>query len=365
MRKLMFLMTLLLFVGAVSAVQIGNCVELKDNFSCTGYNELTADINGSCLTSPLCSGGFSGTLDGKDNTIYDISFMLSVPVGLFQSLDGAIIQNLGIVNSTFLSWTEDAGAMAGIATDSKISNSYSASNTIQHTASAKRSGGLIGVGSNITFNLTYSKSNLIGWHLSGVSGYYGGFVGQSSSDTLIVNSYSVYNDLNRTAGSKGGFMGRSMSLSNRFVDSYSAFNTFGGSGVGFTGLGSTTIIDSYSDKTNGVPSGTGFSCYADSDCGGLDFNISEYDLSELSSDGWGSPPWCESSENYPLSIGLGGQSEVCDFCDGGVCSAAQGPGGDDEVIPEFSDTGKVIISVIALIVVAIVASMLMKKKEHQ
>lgn len=40
-------------------------------------------------------------------------------------------------------------------------------------------------------------------------------------------------------------------------------------------------------------------------------------------------------------------------------------GGNEEEIPEFSSTGKIIVTVIALIVVAIIAQMLMKKKEKQ
>lgn len=63
------------------------------------------------------------------------------------------------------------------------------------------------------------------------------------------------------------------------------------------------------------------------------------------------------AENGILEFSVTGFTTYSD----GTCDE-QGPGGD-EVIPEFSNTGKIIVTVLALIVVGIVASMLMKKKE--
>lgn len=355
MKKLLFLALFLMCAGIVSAATvINNCADLAAvDSACSGDYELAGNINGSCLTQPLCDGNpagsqFRGTFDGKGYCVYDLNLTMgsfSYPLGLFGHLFGssssavAVIQNLGVCNSTFeTSGANDAGALVGtVGGYTLIENCYSLNNVL-NIPNKFNIGGLIG---NV---------------------YTGGAVPATAS--VINNSYAMSNYV-RGKGQHGGLIG--YLRKGLLDDSYSANNTvipagFGPYG-GLIGLYSSSLTDSYSDLTNDCGGSTCNTCGSGTCPSAL--NITEYSISQLN---WTSPPWCKAEiSEYPLLLysgtGMNCQFETCDSCDGGACSA-QGPSGNgDEVIPEFSNTGKIVVTVIALIVVAIVASMLMKKKQ--
>jgi hypothetical protein len=54
-----------------------------------------------------------------------------------------------------------------------------------------------------------------------------------------------------------------------------------------------------------------FSCYADKDCGGSDFDIRNYSLSQLSEKGWDENEWTKNSCGYPILKNVGGDQEFC------------------------------------------------------
>lgn len=342
MKKIiLFLALFLISVGIVSAAtQISNCAELNNSVStnCSRDFELTTNINGGCLTGPLCPEGYTGTFDGKGYYISDISLSIQgIDCALFDTVYGTV-KNLGIINSSFI-----------------------CNDRISVLTSLLR-----GTAENV-----YSRNNIVACHQIGTNvGSVGGLVGTvDKSYAVINNSYSELNDISGCGANQkvGGLVGELHYGS--LYDSYSAKNNVGGSPymAGLVGRSYRGYMnDSYSDVTNSPAiqvasmSSATFTNRLGIAYTNNSFNITQYDTSQLGFD----DPWCESSSNFPLITGLAGQNESCEWCglDTGLCEQGQGPGGDEEVIPEFSDTGKIVSIIIALVVVGIVAIMLMKKK---
>lgn len=348
MKKILPILILFLFSVGLAAAWDGShagtaadphrvdaCTDFDDiltsPYDGTDYYVLTTNLN--CgATKHYVRGTFRGVFDGQGHYVSNLSIDcrndpgFPTVCGFFLYSHDSTIKNLGIRDSSFRG-SFFAGAFIGqrpSGTLPVIQNCYSISNTIRASPDA------------------------------------GGFIGTGSAS--ISNSYSFSNTIlnNRVSGFGGDI---------HLSDSYSALLNLQGSteaGLSHLSSGSTKIIrDSYSDVTNGAIAPTigtqTLSCYADANCGGTDFNITTKELSELSSDGWDESIWCKGTTGYPLllygGVEMEGQDDVCE---------SQGPGGNgDEVIPEFSNTGKIVVTVIALIVVAIVASMLMKKKEPE
>ncbi len=54
-----------------------------------------------------------------------------------------------------------------------------------------------------------------------------------------------------------------------------------------------------------------YSCYADRDCGGSEFDIRNYSLSQLSENGWDENEWTKNGCGYPILKNVGGDQEFC------------------------------------------------------
>ena len=118
---------------------------------------------------------FSGTFDGQGHIIYNLNIDKDDPgaeTGLFGRLNGATVQNLGIVNATFKnSWALRAGVLAGCAVSSKVINCFTAGDIAMEECICE-----------------YENRNG------------GGLIGLITSGTVVSNSYTNYGTLGAEAG---------------------------------------------------------------------------------------------------------------------------------------------------------------------
>jgi len=185
--------------------------------------------------------GFTGTLDGNKKIISNLFIKKTdgPEVGLFESIDGGKIINLGLEDVNIESYA--AGVIAGsFSNGGYIKNSYTTGNIYVDSYG----GGLIGLSGNIDINNCYSKVNVINSSPSIGSASLGGLVG-ASSNTKINNSYSVGNITGHPVGDDivGGLIGTIFpSTNNNFSNSYYAGNIIGDSSSGLVGDKSFTAI---------------------------------------------------------------------------------------------------------------------------
>ncbi len=185
---------------------------------------------------------FSGTLDGGGRTITGLYINRSTDlVGLFGSMDGGTVENLGLVGVN-ITGADYTGGFAGYCMGGEsIVNSYGTGSVHGH----RFVGGLFGInGGSITES--YFKG--------GVQGDYavGGIVGQGWSGSTITNSYAAGNVSGNTL--IGGVLGWNM-LAATVANSYSTANVSGSGAVGgLVGGNEGQITNSYSTGSVG---GTG------------------------------------------------------------------------------------------------------------
>jgi len=138
---------------------------------------------------------FKGTFNGNSHTISDLT--INMPylsyIGLFGTINGAEITNLGLVdiNMTGMDYT---GGMVGQNYEGMITNCYSTG----YVTGDGRAGGLIGLNTASITNC-YSSVNVTG------NGYSGGLVGQNY-EGVITNCYSTGN-VTGTGSYTGGLTG--------------------------------------------------------------------------------------------------------------------------------------------------------------
>ena len=170
--------------GAVDPIQISTLSELQgiSSISSSGSYVLTADIDASSLNVSLSE--FTGTLDGKYHTIYNLKHPL------FSSTDGAIIRNLNFegVNITTGDNDDDAGVI---------------------TSKAKGATRIYNCGilpSYTNFDTDVNVSGFSGSSIgSSSSRYVGGLVGFLDGTSRVINCFSY---ANITGGNKvGGIVG--------------------------------------------------------------------------------------------------------------------------------------------------------------
>lgn len=318
MKKLLPILILFLFSVAVVSAQtaISNCAQLAAvNSSCGADYYLTANIDGSCLTSPLCPSGYSGDFDGDDFYIKDIALDEATNlVGLFARLTSAgTITNLTVVNSSFKgvnqvgalvgsnegkitfcggegNYVEGAQQVAGLAGHNKkiIYDSYSIADV---NSSNGYAGGLVGylTGGNAYIERCYaagsvtSTSSRVGGLVGRIyhgyvedsyseatvyssSSYVGGLVGHAHSDSfgdgLIISNCYATGDVTADGGYVGGLVGqldrRSTSRKGRILDSYATGNvspagTYSGGLVGHNRNSRGYISASYWNNHTGNP----------------------------------------------------------------------------------------------------------------
>lgn len=157
-----------------------------NGISCSGHYYLSGNINmGGVSFTPLCSSGFSGTLEGNGFTISNITYQNSGTnnVGLFAELTGATIDGLNLQNVN-LSGSSYVGGIAGEVSTGTIQNSYV-------TGSFRGAGGDFFVG-GITGELNGGIIENCGFSGSATgSDYVGGIVGTQAGGTTVSNCYAM------------------------------------------------------------------------------------------------------------------------------------------------------------------------------
>ncbi len=246
--------------------EISDCAGLNNVRDDLGSKyKLTADIDASCVTSPIGTDTtpFTGIFNGAGHTISNLTINLPSTnyVGLFGVIQGtAKIKNVGLIDVN-ITGGEYTGGLVGYVDQSRvtINNSY-----VTGEVNGQRfTGGLIGysygldaiiANSYATVTVTgqsYYIGGLVGFSVStniinsyatgAVSGsdYVGGLVGENRYKT-ITNSYAT-GTVNATTETThiGGFVGRnddsagaraSINGTNYFVDSDGGVNGIGGDG---------------------------------------------------------------------------------------------------------------------------------------
>ncbi len=233
--------------------------------TCTGFQPI-----GHCGVDGICGNAddisFIGTLDGKGFIISHLRININVTsfssyVGLFGSISGANIRNIGLLNVDIDASSSDFSYVGGLVGrtnhSSSITNSYSTGNVSSSISTFNSyAGGLVGQHNNGSISNSYSTVNVSSSAPSAFSASYAGGLTGHNINSSIINSYSTGNvSSSATAASSyaGGLVGRHAGSSS-ITNSYSTGNvsssaTTGGSYAG--GLvgrhaGSSSITNSYS-----------------------------------------------------------------------------------------------------------------------
>ncbi|NVK35373.1 MAG: hypothetical protein HWE23_12880 [Rhodobacteraceae bacterium] len=180
---------------------------------------------------------FTGTLDGQDHTISNLTINASGAryVGLIGYNSGTV-RGLGIVGGS-VSGKGSVGGLAGY-NDGTISNAYSSASV---TGTDHDTGGLVGTN---RLGGTISNSHATG-KVTGTS-FVGGLVGNNNSST-IKNSYAT-GDVTGTGYSVGGLAG--LSDNGTISIAYATGDVSGNSDIGgFIGHNTGTITNAYATGT--------------------------------------------------------------------------------------------------------------------
>lgn len=231
-----------------SPCMITNCTQLQNmTLDLTGHYALnnsfdciaTNSWNGNTGFMPIgnLSNKFSGSLDGRNNTISNMFINDSAYfVSLLGYVDGANVTNLGLINISFHTTTNGAGGIwADASSTSYISRSFVTGNII-----GQQTIGMI-AGSDAVIDDCYANGTING--TSGIGGI-SGILSQISD--RVNNSYS---DVNITCSSIcGGVTGFLSHSSSKVVNSFtsgSVMNVSSSQIGAIVGLNSGTITNSY------------------------------------------------------------------------------------------------------------------------
>jgi len=191
--------------------------------------------------NPYSGTGFEGTFDGDGNKITGLFIDRPTEkyIGLFGSVHGATIKNLGIENCDVTGGQYTVGGLAGNNVNSTIFNCY-ASGTVTATALV---GGLVGENyNNATISHSYSTCTVTG------ANYVGGLSGYNNVNSTIENCYAT----GTVTGNElvGGLTGTNES-SSIITNCYATGTVTGGGGTegsvaGLVGINDSTIENCYS-----------------------------------------------------------------------------------------------------------------------
>ena len=187
---------------------------------------------------------FTGTFDGAGYTISDLTINrpLEYMVGLFASVYGATLQNIGLENGT-VTGRETTGGLVGLVGDnSSLTNCYS-TGTVTTTGGEGIVGGLVGVLSSGSLTNCYSTGTVTA--TGGMAG--GGFVGEVNGNNTITNCYSTGVVTVTEDWLVGGFVG--VVFGNNFTNCYWDIESSGQtSSVGGRGLTTAEMMQQASFK---------------------------------------------------------------------------------------------------------------------
>ncbi len=217
-------------------------IDLGGKFDSTGNPQ-----SGNNPWTPIGSStkAFSGTFDGAGHVITGMYIDVdATQVGLFSTINGGTIKNLGIENSYVKSTQQNTGSIAGYATNnSNILNCYN-----KATISAKKtSGGIVGALVNSTIKNCYNTGEIN----SNGQQFAAGIVGYvNNANSTIENCYNA-GTITGTV-QPGGIVG---GLQGKVINSYNLgkiTSTNQGGGIVGQAYNSPTIIGNYNiSTTNG------------------------------------------------------------------------------------------------------------------
>lgn len=199
---------------------------------------------------------FVGSLDGQNHVIKNWSFNSAggTNVGIFGSVSGAAISNLGVTNVTITGTGTSVGALVGKMTASTVDNSY-ATGTITGDSYIGGLVGTLGSAGDSTAVVSNSNSTATVQASNGATDYAGGLIGYSYG--TISNSYSS-GGVTAAPGGRyvGGLLGYADTSS--MITHSHATGTVGVAGAdgyvgGLVGLAKGSITKSYA---TGIVSGT-------------------------------------------------------------------------------------------------------------
>ena len=181
----------------------------------------------------VIANSFSGTIEGQNNTVSN----LSLP--LFTTLSGATVKDLKIDNATVRVGAQNMGALAKNATNSNISNVIM-SNSIVNSRSNQQVGGLVGYAFGSTFeNVHVTASKIYGLNRVG------GLIGYATDKCIIKQSSVANTDVTTTSSASALFIGETVN-NTQVLDCYAVgtltvHNTPNDCG-GFIGYANNTVI---------------------------------------------------------------------------------------------------------------------------
>ncbi len=170
-------------------------------------------------------GEFIGVFEGNNKTITGlyINRPTENTIGLFSTLKGAEVRNLGLVGLNITGGSQTGGLAGATLNQTEIVNVYT-KGTVSGAPSQNRIGGLIGQQNYTIVDNCYSEATVTGYDY-----YVGGLVGELKSSSEIKNSHTT-GDVNSSSTSVGGLAGVSNAS---IVDNcYSTSSVKGGNSTG-------------------------------------------------------------------------------------------------------------------------------------
>lgn len=173
--------------AAVNAGATTNNYMLADNINMSGVSKFT----------PIGTGkNYAGIFDGMFYEVQNLKVSIAGNAGLFGSLTGASIYNIGVKNPTIANTVTStttmqstyAGGIAGSATGSSFTNVYTEGGSVTAPMYA---GGLAGNFSDGTINSAYNTSQVKATVASAKSAGLVGVLGATSKYTYIYNAYNT------------------------------------------------------------------------------------------------------------------------------------------------------------------------------
>jgi len=164
---------------------------------------------------------FTAVFDGNGHTIKNLYMNRNgYDQGLFGNIGGATITNIGLTGKlTNISGGWDVGGLIGVASASKISNSYIADGVVKSMGST---GGLIGSASDTEIKNVFSVASVYGEGL-----YSGGLIGEMGGCSLIngfatglISASTTRENYSSYAAGLIGSIYRSSSVSNVYATGY-------------------------------------------------------------------------------------------------------------------------------------------------
>lgn len=215
---------------------------------------LGSDIDASSVTSPTGNSTtpFSGSFDGKGYSIKNLAISQSAedePTGLFGVVDGATVQNLGVIDAD-IHGTILTGALAGLLKSGSVERCFSTGSV---AATSVCAGGLVGENESGSITDCYSAADV-----SNPGDYAtGGLVGKNRG--TISNTYATghVNGLDYVGGLVGanyGQVSKSVAINGGIISDRNYSARFGGNNNP-----QNTTTDTYA--WDGIPNNNGWTSF--------------------------------------------------------------------------------------------------------